>query len=241
MSLVFDIETVGEDFDSLDEATKDNLTRWIKREALNEDGDRYKALLEDLKNGLGFSPLTGRIVALGVYDTDKHQGVVYFAAPDVEIREHREENFLFKPRTEKEMLEAFWSGLKSYREVVSFNGRSFDLPFLMIRSAVNGVRPTVDLMTRRYLDSSSGRIRHIDLLDQLSFYGAVRRKGSLHLYCRAFGIKSPKASGITGDEVAELFRAKKYQEIAEYNSWDLIATAELLKVWQEYFSFRIPA
>lgn len=234
MALVFDIETVGDDFDSLDQATQDGLTRWIKRESIAEGESKYSALLADMKEGLGFSPLTGKIAALGVYDTEKHQGVVYFLAPDVELKAYREENFLFKPKTEGEMLEAFWEGVKNYREVVSFNGRSFDVPFMMIRSAANSVKPSVDLMAKRYLDARGQAIKHIDLLDQLSFYGAVRRKGNLHLFCRAFGIKSPKANGITGEEVGRLFREKKYQEIAEYNSWDLIATAELYKVWQEY-------
>jgi uncharacterized protein YprB with RNaseH-like and TPR domain len=235
MALVFDIETVGEDFDALDPATRDNLTRWIKRESAFEGEAKYRALLGEVKEGLGLSPLTGRIAALGVYDTEKHQGVVYFSAPDVELKEYREENFLFKPRTEGEMLQAFWEGVKNYKEVVSFNGRGFDVPFMMIRSAANAIKPSVDLMAKRYLDSRGQAIRHVDLFDQLSFYGAVRRKGSLHLFCRAFGIKSPKANGITGEEVNKLFKEKKYQEIAEYNSWDLIATAELFKVWQEYF------
>jgi uncharacterized protein YprB with RNaseH-like and TPR domain len=225
---------VGDDFDSLDQATQEHLTRWIRREAALEGESRYQLLLDDLKEGLGFSPLTAKIVALGVYDTEKHQGVVYFSAPDVELREYREENFLFKPKTEQEMLVAFWEGVKKYKEVVSFNGRGFDVPFMMIRSAANSVKPSVDLMAKRYLDARSQPTRHIDLLDQLNFYGAVRRKGSLHLYCRAFGIRSPKANGITGDEVSGLFKEKKYKEIAEYNSWDLIATAELYKIWQEY-------
>ena len=63
--LVFDIETVGEDFDLLDKATKEALTWWIKKES--NSGDEYKAALEDLKNGLGFSPLTGQIAAVGVF------------------------------------------------------------------------------------------------------------------------------------------------------------------------------
>ena len=31
--LVFDIETIGSDFDSLDHTTQEVLTRWIKKEA----------------------------------------------------------------------------------------------------------------------------------------------------------------------------------------------------------------
>ena len=233
MALVFDIETVGADFDSLDDITRNSLTRWIRREAAGEE-NKYNVMLADLKEGLGFSPLTGQIVAIGVFDTERNKGVVYFQAPDLDLREARDENFTFKPRTEKEMLIDFWQGVKSYHDFISFNGRSFDAPFLMIRSAINKVKVSIDLMSDRYLRNQYRGARHYDLLDLLSFYGAVRRKGNLHLYCRALGIKSPKAEGITGDDVNRLFKEKKYKEIAEYNSWDLIATWSLYKKWEKY-------
>lgn len=235
MALIFDIETVGEDFDQMDEVTRSNLTRWIKREA-GDDEQKYSSMLADVKQGLGFSPLTGQIVAIGVFDTVRDQGVVYYQAPEKNEVETREENFLFKPRTEKEMLQNFWTGIKAYEEFVSFNGRSFDIPFIIFRSAVHNIIPTLNLMKNRYLKYDRG-VRHIDLLDQFTFQGAMRRRGSLHLYCRVFGINSPKAGGITGEDVSRLFKEKKYMDIAQYNSWDLIATWELYKVWLEYFKF----
>ncbi len=233
MALVFDIETIGYKFDEIDETTQASLTRWIKREA-GDDQNKYNVLFKDLKDGLGFSPLTGEIVAIGVYDTEKNKGVVYYQSPDIETQEYRQENFIFKSITETEMLKNFWQGASKYQEFISFNGRSFDAPFLMLRSAVHEIRPTVNLMARRYLSSYQQEIRHVDLMDQLTFYGAVRRRGNLHLYCQTFGIKSPKDRGITGDDVQRLFQEKKYQEIAEYNSWDLIATFELYQKWLKY-------
>lgn len=236
MALIFDIETIGEEFKSLDETTKHSLTRWIRREA-GEDEGKYNFMLKDLEEGLGFSPLTGEIVALGVFDTEKNKGVVYYQAPEKKEEEHREENFIFKATNEEQMLKNFWQGVNSYQEFISFNGRSFDVPFLHLRSAIHGIKPAKDLAASRYLSSQPYAAKHIDLLDQLTFYGAVRRRGNLHLYCRAFGIDSPKALGITGDDVGRLFKEKKYQEIAEYNSWDLVAIWELYKKWQLYFNF----
>jgi len=233
MALVFDIETIGADFDKLDETTQHSLTRWIKRQAGDDEG-KYKAMLKDLKEGLGFSPLTGEIIAIGVYDTARSKGVVYFQAPDIEIAEWTDANFTFKPKTEAEMLACFWQGAVNYHEFVSFNGRSFDVPFIMLRSAIHKIKPTQNLMSNRYLARQYVGVKHIDLLDQLAFYGAVRRKGNLHLYCQAFNIKSPKSQGITGDDVGQLFKEKKYQEIAEYNSWDLMATTELYERWVNY-------
>lgn len=233
--LIFDIETIGEDFDLLDKITQESLTRWIKKESSDED--EYGAALEDLKNGLGFSPLTGEIVAIGVLDNEKNKGAVYFQAPGESIPEFEEEGIKFKQMTEKEMLENFWSGAAQYQEFVSFNGRSFDVPFLAVRSAIHNIRPSKDLMSNRYLNSQKINNLHIDLLDQLNFYGAVRSKGSLHLWSRAFGVKSPKTEGVTGDDVGRLFKEKRYVDIAKYNVGDLRATKELFEYWEKYIKF----
>jgi len=246
MALIFDIETIGANFDDYDEVTRHNLTRWIEREA-GEDRGKYEVMLKDLKEGLGFSPLTGQIVVIGVYDAERDQGVINYATSSVNVsiipkqnvaisqeNEWQNGQFTFKPKTEAEMLKGFWQGASYYREFISFNGRSFDVPFLLLRSAAYRIKPTVDLMSNRYLNYQRFGSRHIDLMDQLTFYGAVRRKGNLHLYCQAFGINSPKARGISGDDINVLFNQGQYRRIAEYNSWDLLATNELYNIWREY-------
>jgi hypothetical protein len=229
--LIFDIETIGEDYDSLDETTKEVLTRWLKKESV---GEGYEVALEEMKAGLGFSPLTGEVIAIGMLDYDQDKGAVYYQAPEQDNKEFEEGGIKFKQMTEAEMLKAFWEAAEKYSEFISFNGRSFDAPFLMVRSAINKIKPTKDLMSNRYLASQKFGALHVDLLDQFSFYGTVRRKGNLHLWSRAFSIKSPKAQGITGDDVGRLFQEKKYLEIAKYNVGDLKATRDLYKYWSEY-------
>ncbi|MEK9150552.1 MAG: ribonuclease H-like domain-containing protein [Patescibacteria group bacterium] len=231
--LVFDIETVGADFDSFDKITQESLTRWVEKESSSET--EYEKALNELKNGLGFSPLTGEIVVIGVLDCGKNQGVIYFQAPGNDIKEFSENEIIFKQATEKEMLEKFWQGAKEYDEFIGFNSRGFDAPFLMARSAIHGIKPTRDLMEGRYLYQQRDA-KHIDLQDQLTFYGAVRKKGNLHLWSRAFGIKSPKEEGITGDDVGKLFKEKKFLEIARYNAGDLRATKELYEKWNAYLN-----
>jgi hypothetical protein len=233
-TLIFDIETIGEDFASLDQTTQESLTRWIKKESSDEGA--YRVALEELKAEMGFSPLTGEIIIIGVLDADKNKGAVYFQAPGEKIADFEEDGIKFKQMTEKEMLEKFWEGARQYQEFVSFNGRTFDIPFLMVRSAIQGIRPTKNLMSNRYVNSQADSAKSIDLLDQLNFYGAMRKKGSLHLWTRAFGIKSPK-EGISGDEVAEYYKKKKYIELAKYNTGDLFATKELYNYWQKYLKF----
>jgi hypothetical protein len=89
-------------------------------------------------------------------------------------------------------------------------------------------------MSNRYLESQRYGAVHIDLLDQLTFYGSVRRRGSLHLWCRAFGIGSPKEGGVSGDDVTPLYRAGRIKDIARYNAGDLSATAALYEAWRKY-------
>ena len=232
MALVFDIETVGEAWDSLDETTQHNLS-WYLRESSKND-EEYAFEMKELKEGMGLSPLTGFIVAIGVFDTEKEKGAVYFSAPNAELANSEIDGIKYEVMDEKAMLEQFWKVAAVCTEFVSFNGRSFDAPFLAIRSMVHGAKPTKDLLSNRYLSLQRG-CAHIDLMDQLTFYGAARFRKSLHLFCRALGIESPKASGTTGDDVATLYKEKKYLDIARYNAGDLRATTALYKRWQETF------
>lgn len=231
-TLIFDIETIGEKWDALDTDTQKVLTRWVLRTAKTE-GEK-EAFEKDIKEGLGFSPLTGSIVAIGLYDLERKQGAVYYQGNGTERDEFFGE-YVFKQRSEREMLEDFWEGAKSYDTFVTFNGRAFDVPFMLHRSVTHTVKPTQDLMSGRYLYQQKGA-RHIDLLEQLTFYGAMYRRPSLHLFCRAYGIESPKVDGVAGDDVAELFFQKQFRDIALYNTRDVIATTELYKKWLTFLS-----
>jgi len=230
-TLIFDIETVGEDWSQLDEITKSVLLRWVERSAKNLE--EKEVAEKDIKEGLGFSPLTGSVVAIGLYDLERQQGVVYYTG-DGSDSEEVVGDYKLKERSEADMLAEFWEGAESYDTFVTFNGRGFDVPFLMHRAAILGIKPTVDMMSGRYLYQQK-TVRHIDLQDQLTFYGAMQRRGNLHLFCRAYDIESPKAEGIAGDDVAELFREKKFRDIALYNIRDVVATTELYKKWLKYF------
>ncbi len=231
-TLIFDIETIGESWETMDTNTQEVLSRWIHKTTKTKTEEESQ--LTDLKEGLGFSPLTGKIVAIGVYDLERKQGAVYYTG---EGRESDEEvgGYVLKQRTEKEMLEDFWEGAKSYDTFVTFNGRSFDVPFLLHRSVVQGVMPTCDLIEGRYLYQQKG-VHHVDLQDQLTFYGAMFKKPSLHLFCRAYGILSPKSEGISGDDVALLFKEKKFHDIARYNARDVTATTALYEKWLMYLA-----
>jgi 3'-5' exonuclease len=217
--VIFDIETVGADFDLLEPAVQDYLVKW----AADEEEE------EKIKDSLSFYPLTGEIVAIGMLNPDTCKGAVFFQAPSEAVQPFEDQNIKYECGTEKEILEKFWNVIRAYDQIVTFNGRAFDCPFIAIRSAVHRIKPTRNLIPYRYSDKD-----HIDLLDQLSFYGASRRKFPLDMWCRTFGIKSPKEDGITGYEVKNLFKSERYTDIARYCAGDVAATRELLSVWEKY-------
>ena len=232
--IIFDIETAGEDFEKIDQITKNFLAKKAKAKTNSEK--EQKEELEKTKKELVFSPLTAEIVAVGVLDAETQKGAVYYQNP--EGAEEIEENGVkLKPMNEKEILENFWRVVEKGDEFVSFNGRGFDAPFLMIRSAIHKILPSKNLLANRYLNLQPRDAKHVDLMDQMNFYGAVWGKNNLHLACRAFGIKSPKEDGIDGDDVTRLFREGKYLEIARYNVRDLFSTAKLYEYWDRYLRF----
>ena len=220
--LVLDIETIGIDFDTLDDISKEYILKFADTEEK----------IQEAKEGLAFSPLTGEIVAIGILNPDTDKGVVYFQSPGVPQKTIKEDGIEFTSDTEAGILKRFWDTVQHYNQIITFNGRGFDSPFLIIRSAVHQIKPTKDLMPNRY-----SSLLHVDLLDHLTFYGAVRRKFSLHMWCRAFGIKSPKEEGVTGHEVGDLFNQGRCLEIAKYCTGDLYATKKLFEYWNKYVRF----
>ena len=221
--IIFDIETAGKDFDDLEPAVQEYLLRWADTE------DEKK----EVKDSLSFYPLTAEIVTIGMYDPDNNKGFVFFQNNADPLLPLEEEGMRYETGTEQEIIRKFWDTIKGYKQFITFNGRGFDCPFILVRSAVHKIRPVRDLMPNRYGDT------HIDLFDQLSFFGATRRKFSLDMWCRTFGIKSPKSEGITGYEVKDLYQAGRYRDIARYCAGDLKATAELLAVWDNYLRISV--
>lgn len=225
--LIFDIETIGVKFESLDKISQEYIEKYTE----SEDE------LEEAKERLSFSPLTGEIVAIGILNPDTNKGAVYLRNSELRIQNAElEEGIKVETGDERQILEKFWETIKPYNYFISFNGRTFDVPFLMIRSAILGVKPTKNLMSNRYLSSQKYDATHVDLLDQLTFYGAVRKKFNLHFWTKSFGIKSPKEEGITGEDVSRLYKEGKLLEIAKYNLGDLKATKELYEKWEKYLS-----
>jgi 3'-5' exonuclease len=218
--VVFDIESLAYPLESFNAEQQEYLTKYV-----TSDEE-----LEDTKLKMNLSPFTAQLLAIGMYNPDSKRGKILYRADEHTSFTSEDGTVEYTATDEKGILGIFWQDIVRYDQFITFNGRSFDSPFLMLRSALLGIKPTRNLLPYRY-DSKI----HCDLLDQLTFYGAFRRY-TLDFYCQSFGIKSPKSDGITGLDLKELFEQKEYKRIADYCIGDVIATAELFSRWDTFIN-----
>lgn len=223
-TIVFDIETCAYHFESLSESQQEYLLRYTDKEI---DEKVRKDKIDEAIRYTSLYPYTAKVVAIGIFDVEKQKSFVYYEN-EKEDEWKGEGGVNYKGLPENEMLKSFWRIAEVADRVITFNGRNFDAPFLIIRSAIHKIKPSRNLITNRY-DTSF----HIDLLDQLTFYG-LTRKFNLDFYCHAFGIESPKSKGISGMDVKNLYEAGKVKELAVYCGNDILATYRLFQVWEEY-------
>ncbi len=229
IELVLDIETAAFDFESFSDSQKEFLMRYAEKE---KDEDARAEKIEEVYRYLNSYPLTAKAIVIGLMNIHTGNRYILYESDVPEERKNETKKITYHGMSEKAMLVQFWNFAKKADRLITFNGRQFDVPFLMFRSAVHGVRPTRNFIKSRY-DTTT----HVDLLDQFTFYGAVR-KFNLDFYCRAFDIKSPKEDGITGMEVKTLYDAGKIDEIAIYCGEDVLATAKLFEIWNKYLNVR---
>ncbi len=227
MGLIVDIETVGFDLENLAESQQEFLLRYAEKE---NDYSLKESKKEEAERYLSLYPYTAKIISIGMLNTETNGTLVLFDDNTNDELIVEEKGIKYKSIKEKEILKLFWNYISKTDKVITFNGRNFDIPFLMLRSAMLEVKPTVNLIHNRY-----NITKHIDLLDQFTFYG-ITRKFNLDFYCHAFGIKSPKSKGITGMEIKELYKAGKIKDIAIYCGEDVKATFELYKIWEEFLN-----
>ncbi|MCL5035096.1 MAG: ribonuclease H-like domain-containing protein [Bacteroidetes bacterium] len=229
-AVVFDIETSGIPPELFDKAQIDYLMKNAEKE---ESEEKRQQVRDELIKQLNLWPLTAQVVAIALLNVDSGNGISLYCADEESEMEKKEgdKTYLFISGDEKRVLEKFWEYIVKFDDFVTFNGRSFDCPFVMLRSAILGIRPSRDLMAGTRYQSP----HHVDLLEELTYHGTTR-KFNLDFYCKSFGIESPKSHGITGYDINDYFRAKRYTEIADYCMGDVVATAQLYRKWKELLS-----
>ena len=170
---------------------------------------RKPALVEEAFARGGLSPVTGKIVCIGLV-SDTHEQV--FCSDD-----------------ENEVIRLAYEWIGILGEPITLVGhaiQSFDLPYLRCRSIVHGLRPPLPV-------AKAWRAKPWDVDavgDTMTLWNADRDKRiSLDRLCRLLGVPSPKADGMDGSQVWPLWQAGELGKIGSYCLADARAALECYK------------
>lgn len=212
---VFDIETIPDTGAVRNLTGCDSTDEAELRLAL----EKYHLDITDGKNSFPRQPFH-KVVAISFLEAEIH-------------REQNGEEYVLKElrsggkpgASEKELLEGFFKYLEKNRaRLVSFNGRSFDLPVLRYRAMVHGLQAGwlynsgdkwSSYMSRYSLDW------HCDLLEALSDFGASARI-KLHEIASVLGF--PGKFGADGGQVSQMYDDGSIKEIRDYCETDVLNT-----------------
>ncbi|MBW3599708.1 MAG: 3'-5' exonuclease [Planctomycetes bacterium] len=122
----------------------------------------------------------------------------------------------------------FWRGWEAYRRptLVTFNGRTFDLPLLELAAFRYGVSaPGWFNVQGKSFEHPRHRYNteaHFDIHDLLTNFGASRFTGGLNLAANILG--KPGKMDIRGDAVQDYYNQGRVDEINEYCRCDVLDT-----------------
>ena len=216
---VFDIETI------IDISV---APRILENHNINDDQDK---IMQSLKNWQ-LNKTAGRtdflfhgfhkIVALSYLSLD-------YLTKNNEI--YYEVKYLGHPHLAEEynIVKTFFSLVDRYAKsmvLVSFNGKEFDIPVLMLKAMKYGITAkSFNQESQKYKDHTYiggkyyGKL-HIDLINSLWDFANI--KSSLHNLCVVFDL--PGKMEVSGEDVLQLYKENKLDSIGNYCDTDVINT-----------------
>ena len=212
MPIIVDIETVA-----IDAAA--DLAEPVSAPANWKDEAKIAAYVQEKQadqiSKAALYPWTARIVALGIIEQNGDETVVL-------CRDEAEE---------REALRHLWASSLEHQQglvtpIVTFNGLSFDLPVLLSRSRLLGVKTPV-------INLDKYRTPHVDLMQVLTFRGAIPAR-SLKWFAERFQI--PVDDAISGKEIGALVAAGDWDGVRTHCLSDIRLTralAQRLGYWQK--------
>lgn len=173
------------------------------------EANEKPALVAEAIARAGLDPCYGRIIVVG-YAIDEEEPCAVVAHGEV---------------SEGQALAAFFGLLSSLStpnnrvRLVGHNIAGFDLPYLYRRAVVTGDPPPFwfPVNPKPWDDR---------LADTMRMWAGDRGTISLDRLCRVLGIASPKANGIDGSKIGELYAAGRVREIVDYCMDDVAAVRE---------------
>ncbi|MBW7934072.1 MAG: ribonuclease H-like domain-containing protein [Gemmatimonadaceae bacterium] len=170
--------------------------------------DDEAAWREEWRKEASLSPRLGRVLCMGLAVDDEPVQVVYAYTED----------------QEREVLQAFWAAAeRADGQLCGFNSRPFDVPFVLVRSAIQDVLPRVPPpVVRDWMRTSLRSQYHLDLREGLTG-GLKFAKGKLDDWAKFFGGEG-KMEGFSGKDVLDAFLRGEHEKIIAYQIPDVEAT-----------------
>ncbi len=235
MICVFDCETIPDI--ELIRQTFEGMEGLDDHEATLKALEHYQA-----ENGTTFLPLPyHRLVALSAVIADEYGRFIKVG------------DFGNGSNEEEDIIRHFFEFVERKNpRLVSFNGRGFDMPMLLIRAMKYNISfaayfdqndPSLNKSKWENYRQRYAEHFHTDLLDSLGSFGAVRNL-RLDTLCTMSGI--PGKYDVRGDQVTELYYRGEQEKINEYCQSDVLNTYwlylkyELLKgqiTLEDYYSY----
>ena len=161
--------------------------------------EEYEKLDEEGKKKL-LNPIDSKIVAIGI--------------------RYGNQDIIIQNENEKQILEDFWTKWRTIKKgralnIVGFNIKDFDIPFIVTRSFIHNV--IISPFTVKYL---------IDLREKVSAYRYGQTRGKLKEFGHFMGLDGLDTDG---SDVFELYKKKDYEGIANYLKIDLSITDKMHK------------
>lgn len=218
-TLVIDIETIP----NTDVA---DLKPDMKADGRLKDKDKIAASIEkkqgEAVHKMGLNPDLGRICVIGYACRKSPKEII---TDDHHIKEATDAQ-------ERSVLRAFWKKVESYEKICTFNGAGFDIPFIMRRSWLLGVRPTRKFPVVPW-KCATRESDHIDVRLVLSM-GNPTAKGKLDFYGQ-LKLGEGKTDGIDGSQVWPMWQDGRIDEICSYGRDDCALTLRLLESTFGYY------
>ena len=119
-------------------------------------------------------------------------------------------------------------------QLVTYNGRGFDLPVLVHRAVKHGITDGRDLFIKAARENRYNPQLHVDLMELVTFSGAAPRF-PMAAYAIGYGFKSPKHE-MDGSQVWPAVQAGRIIDVVRYCAGDVVATAHVYRCLQEISS-----
>ena len=186
---------------------------YFEGQGLN-DSEAYDRYREDLRRrrDSDFFPLTLHLpisIAIGNVGDD----YVLRAVETLALGDYSEEI----------LVREFWARAERFAgTLVTFNGRRFDIPVLELSALRHGIAAPAHFGDESLARNRYSAVRHFDLYDYLTNFGAVSLAGGMDLLLKMLGM--PGKTGMDGSMVQEYFENGRLDEIHRYCRNDVVQT-----------------